>query len=53
MVVFQDRILMAESLGEALEGIFGDIDFDTSRGRKATDKTYQLFGIPKKNKKEN
>ena len=30
VVVFQDRILMAESLGEALEGIFGDIDFDTS-----------------------
>ena len=30
VVVFQDRILMAESLSEALEGIFGDIDFDTS-----------------------
>ena len=25
----------------------------TSRGRKATDKTYQLFGISKENKKEN
>ena len=30
VVVFQDRILMAESLGEALEGIFFDIDIDTS-----------------------
>jgi len=30
VVVFQDRILMAETLGEALEGIFGDINFDTS-----------------------
>ena len=31
VVVFQDKILMAESLSEALEGIFGDIDFDTSK----------------------
>ena len=30
VVVFQDRILMAETLGEALEGIFGDINIDTS-----------------------
>ncbi|MEC7926221.1 MAG: UPF0182 family protein, partial [Actinomycetota bacterium] len=30
VVVFQDRILMAETLAEALEGIFGDINIDTS-----------------------
>ena len=30
VVVFQDRILMAESLNEALEGIFGDIEIDTT-----------------------
>ena len=30
VVVFQDRILMAETLGEALEGVFGDINIDTS-----------------------
>ena len=30
VVVFQDRILMAETLGEALEGVFGDINIDIS-----------------------
>tara|TARA_Y100001970_G_scaffold53789_1_gene68183 strand:+ start:9 stop:2822 length:2814 start_codon:yes stop_codon:yes gene_type:complete len=30
VVVFQDRILMAETLAEALEGVFGDINIDTS-----------------------
>ncbi len=30
VVVFQDRILMAETLAEALEGIFGDINIGTS-----------------------
>ena len=39
VVVFQDRIIMAESLSLALQGVFGDLDIDIDLGTDGSEET--------------
>ena len=49
VVVFQDRIIMAESLNLALEGVFGDLDIDIDLGTDDSEETSAIDLLNKAN----
>ena len=49
MVVFQDRIIMAESLSLALEGVFGDLDISIDVDSDDTEETSAIDLLNKAN----
>ena len=49
VVVFQDRIIMAESLNLALEGVFGDLDIDIDLGIDDSEETSAIDLLNKAN----